>query len=122
MSWLSSGAVGNDAAVTGTTDGDGVFVESRHGVLRLVIERPERKGSLHAAGLRRMIEALEAGATDDSLRAVLLTSAGSDFCSGADWVASNAAGGQKPRPGSVQRRTALQAHRLIALLLAIQLP
>jgi 2-(1,2-epoxy-1,2-dihydrophenyl)acetyl-CoA isomerase len=52
----------------------------------------------------------------------VLASAGSDFCSGADWVASNATGGDKPRTGSIQRRTPLQAHRLIALLLEIQLP
>ena len=41
--------------------------------------------------------------------------------SGADWVASNAAG-TRPRTGSLQRRTTLQAHRLIELLIEIQLP
>jgi len=60
------------------------------------------------------------------LRVVELTSTGDDFCSGADWVATNASanGGatERPRPGSIQRRTALQAHRLVRLLLDIQLP
>ncbi len=108
-----------------TADGvaaDGVVVDGADGVLRIAIDRPSRKGSLDPAAVRRIVEALEAAATDDSLRAVLLTSTGDDFCSGADWVASNSAGGAKPRPGSVQRRTPLQAHRLIALLLEIQLP
>ncbi len=105
----------------------GVIVEPRDGVLRIVIDRPARKGSLDPDSMDRIIEALEAGSTDDSLRAVLLTSTGSDFCSGADWVARNTAGpdksaADKPRPGSVQRRTAVQAHRLLALLLEIQLP
>jgi 2-(1,2-epoxy-1,2-dihydrophenyl)acetyl-CoA isomerase len=98
-----------------------VQVESREGVLRIVIDRPARKGALDAGAVRKMVEALEAAATDDSLRAVLLTSGGEDFCSGSDWVASNAAS-EKPRPGSIQRRTPLQAHRLVQLLLEIQLP
>jgi len=102
--------------------GEGIVVTSDAGVLRIVIDRPERKGSVDPAAVRQMVEALEAAATDDTLRVVLLTGTGSDFCSGADWVASNADGGPKPRPGSIQRRTALQAHRLIALLLEIQLP
>lgn len=101
---------------------EGVAVTADDGVLRIVIDRQERKGSLDPAAVRRIVDALEAAATDDTLRVVLLTGTGADFCSGADWVASNATGGPKPRPGSVQRRTALQAHRLIALLLEIQLP
>jgi 2-(1,2-epoxy-1,2-dihydrophenyl)acetyl-CoA isomerase len=99
----------------------GVVVETDEGVLRIVIDRPARKGSLDPTAVRRIIEVLEPAATDDSLRAVLLASAGDDFCSGSDWVASNQ-GGEKPRPGSIQRRTALQAHRLVALLMEIQLP
>ncbi len=99
----------------------GVIVESEGGLLRIVIDRPERKGALDVGAVRRVVDALEAAATDDSLRAVLLTSTGADFCSGSDWVASND-GGEKPRPGSVQRRTPLQAHRLVSLLLEIQLP
>src|SRR5439155_26296948 len=71
--------------------------------------------------VRQIVGALEAAATDDALRVVLLTGSGADFCSGADWVAANAAG-TRPRTGSLQRRTALQAHRLIELLTQLQLP
>ena len=35
-------------------------------------------------------------ATDDSLRAVCIRGAGKDFCTGADWVATNS-GGERPR-------------------------
>jgi 2-(1,2-epoxy-1,2-dihydrophenyl)acetyl-CoA isomerase len=109
--------------MTGPGVEDGVVVAADGGVLRIVIDRPDRKGSLDPPAVRRVVEALEAGATDDALRVVLLTSAGDDFCSGADWVASNAwTADAKPRPGSIQRRTALQAHRLIDLLLEVQLP
>lgn len=112
-----------EAASTHQDDGreHGILVEHDDGVLRLVIDRPERKGSLDVAAVRRLVHALEAAATDDTLRAVLLTSSGDDFCTGADVVAANE-GGDKPRTGSLQRRTAVQAHRLIALLLEVQLP
>jgi 2-(1,2-epoxy-1,2-dihydrophenyl)acetyl-CoA isomerase len=102
-------------------ENDGVLVQAEDGVLRLTIDRPERKGSLDVSAVRRMVEALEAAATDDTLRVIVLSSSGDDFCTGSDWVASNATA-EKPRPGSLQRRTALQAHRLIALLLEVQLP
>ena len=100
---------------------EAVAVEAQDGLLRVVINRPDRKGSLDVAAVRRMVETLEAASTDDSLRVILLTSSGADFCSGSDWVASNTTD-RKPRPGSLQRRTPLQAHRLIALLLEVQLP
>jgi 2-(1,2-epoxy-1,2-dihydrophenyl)acetyl-CoA isomerase len=106
---------------TGNQVAEGIVVQADDGLLRIVIDRPARKGALSVAAVRRIVDALESAATDDSLRAILLTSASPDFCSGSDWVASNASG-EKPRPGSLQRRTPLQAHRLIALLLEIQLP
>jgi len=108
--------------VSPSTASDGILVDANGGLLRIVIDRPVRKGSLDPAAVRRIIETLEQAATDESLRAVLLTSAGDDFCSGADWVATNRDSDQKPRTGSIQRRTPVQAHRLIALLLEIQLP
>jgi 2-(1,2-epoxy-1,2-dihydrophenyl)acetyl-CoA isomerase len=107
--------------MTATDAPEGVAIESRDGVLRITIDRPSRKNSLDVAAVRRIVATLEAAATDDSLRVVLLTGRGADFCAGADWVASNA-GGVKPRTGSLQRRTPLQAHRLIELLTGIQLP
>jgi 2-(1,2-epoxy-1,2-dihydrophenyl)acetyl-CoA isomerase len=116
---------------------EGVEILRDGSILRIRIDRPERKGSLSPAAIARMIGALEAASTDDGLRAVLLASAGPDFCSGADWVAVNAGesgsagtgsptdgqtSGAKPRTGSIQRRLPLMAHRLIACLHEIQLP
>ena len=101
---------------------DGVLVAHDEGVLRITINRPARKGSLDPDSVRCMIEALEAASTDESLRVILLSSSGDDFCSGADWVARNRESDQKPRTGAIQRRTPVQAHRLIALLLEVQLP
>jgi len=101
---------------------DGVLVAHDDGVLRITINRPARKGSLDPDSVRSMIDTLEAASTDESLRVILLTSSGDDFCSGADWVARNRESDQKPRTGAIQRRTPVQAHRLIALLLEVQLP
>lgn len=99
----------------------GIRSEITDGLLHLVIDRPARKGAIDPVAVRAMVEVLEAAALDDTLRAVLLTSVGDDFCSGADWVKANS-GDDKPRPGNLQRRMAVQAHRLIALLTEIQLP
>jgi 2-(1,2-epoxy-1,2-dihydrophenyl)acetyl-CoA isomerase len=107
--------------VTDAGAGAGIAIESAGGVLRITLDRPSQKNSLDAAAIRRLVDTLEAAATDDALRAVLLTGRGTDFCAGADWVASNS-GGVRPRTGSLQRRTSLQAHRVIELLTELQLP
>jgi 2-(1,2-epoxy-1,2-dihydrophenyl)acetyl-CoA isomerase len=97
-----------------------------------VLDRPERKNALHPPAMARIVRALEAAAVDESLRVIVLRSSSGDFCTGADWVARNRGaesrdaenrdGGPRPRTGSIQRRTPLEAHRLIALLLEVQLP
>ncbi len=109
--------------MTGTTV-DGVAISSDDDVLQIVLDRPTRKNALDPAAIARVVDALERAATDDALRVIVISSAGADFCAGADWVATNRAGGdtERPRTGSIQRRTPLQAHRLIALLLEVQLP
>jgi len=100
---------------------EGIAIESQHGVLQITLDRTPRRNALDVSAIRRIVGALEHAATDDSLRVVVLAASGPDFCAGADWVAANA-GGTRPRAGSLQRRTALQAHRLIQLLREIQLP
>jgi 2-(1,2-epoxy-1,2-dihydrophenyl)acetyl-CoA isomerase len=92
------------------------------GVLRITLDRPSHKNSLTPVSVRAIVEALEGGAADDSLRAILLGSSGPDFCSGADIVAGNPERQERPRVGNLQRRTAVQAHRLIELITSIQLP
>jgi 2-(1,2-epoxy-1,2-dihydrophenyl)acetyl-CoA isomerase len=99
-----------------------VRISAVDGILRITLDRPSHKNSLTTASVRAIVEALEGAAADDSLRAVLLGSSGPDFCSGADLVAGNPEGGERPRVGSLQRRTALQAHRLIEMIASIQLP
>jgi 2-(1,2-epoxy-1,2-dihydrophenyl)acetyl-CoA isomerase len=101
---------------------EGVAIDATDGVLRIVLDRPELKNALDPAAVLRIVDALEQASTDESLRVVLLRSSGDDFCSGANWVATNNASDARPRTGSIQRRTPLQAHRLIELLIEVQLP
>ena len=68
-----------------------------------------------------LVAALTGAASDDSLRAVAITGAGSDFCAGADWVATNDSG-QRPRTGNLVRRIPHTANRVVELLATIQLP
>jgi 2-(1,2-epoxy-1,2-dihydrophenyl)acetyl-CoA isomerase len=102
---------------------DGVVIDAADGVLTIGLDRPERKNALDVAAVRRIVEAIEHASTDDTLRVIVLRSTGADFCAGADWVATNTTPGtERPRTGSIQRRTPLQAHRLIELLVQVQVP
>lgn len=103
--------------------GDGEVRREREGdVLRLTLDRPARRNALSAGMVAALVTALEDAAVDDTLRAVLLRGAGTDFCAGADWVAANAGNGERPRAGHLARRVPLGAHRVIQLLHDLRLP
>ncbi|MFJ6573978.1 enoyl-CoA hydratase/isomerase family protein [Streptomyces sp. NPDC091292] len=106
------------------TSAQGLDIQVDDAVLRITLDNPERRNALNDVSMAAFIAALERAATDEQLRAVLLSGAGSVFCSGFDIVGRNAArnGAAKPRTGSIQRRLPTQANRLIPLLLEIQLP
>lgn len=57
---------------------------AENGVVTVTIERPARKNAMSQAMWRAMTSLFEGLAGDPSLRAVILTGAGSDFCAGAD--------------------------------------
>jgi 2-(1,2-epoxy-1,2-dihydrophenyl)acetyl-CoA isomerase len=99
-----------------------VSFEVADGVLNVRLERPEAKNALDIAAISDITQALEGAATDDTLRVVLVSSEGEDFCSGADWLVSNRSAAPRPRTGSIQRRLPLQAHRLVELITQLQLP
>jgi 2-(1,2-epoxy-1,2-dihydrophenyl)acetyl-CoA isomerase len=103
---------------------DGLDVAVDGAVLRLALNRPERRNTLTDTSIAGLIRALERAAIDEDLRAVLLTGAGEDFCGGFDLAARNARtdAEARPRTGSIQRRLPTQANRLIPLLFELQLP
>jgi len=93
------------------------------GVLRLVLDRPQKRNALDDAMVAGLVEAIDAAGRDEDVRAVLLAGAGDHFCGGFDVVARNAdRGGRRPRVGSIQRRLPSQAHRLIPLVATVQTP
>jgi 2-(1,2-epoxy-1,2-dihydrophenyl)acetyl-CoA isomerase len=91
------------------------------GVLRLVLDRPDKRNALNDTMMAGLIEAVDAAGRDEAVRVIVLTGAGDHFCAGADIIARNEEG-RKPRAGSIQRRLPSQAHRLIPLLLTVQTP
>lgn len=108
---------------SGEGSGDGIVVARDDTVLRIRLDRPEHKNALAPDAVLRIVAELERASVDDGLRVVVIDSTGDDFCTGANWVARNAdKDAPRPRTGSIQRRTPVQAHRLVELLLEIQLP
>jgi 2-(1,2-epoxy-1,2-dihydrophenyl)acetyl-CoA isomerase len=118
---------------------DGLRVELDGAVLRLTLDRPEKHNALTSPMVAGLIDALDAAGRDEAVRAIVLSGAGDHFCAGADIVARNAgarnagagAGGgrdasaepaPRPRVGSIQRRLPSEAHRLVPLVLTVQVP
>jgi len=99
-----------------------LVVEHDGPILRLRLARPEKRNALDDDMLDGLLDAVTDGAGDDQLRAVLLSAEGDHFCGGADLISRNQPRDERPRTGSVQRRVANQAHRLIPALLSVQLP
>jgi 2-(1,2-epoxy-1,2-dihydrophenyl)acetyl-CoA isomerase len=106
-----------------SAEAEGCVTSCRDGaVLRVTLDRPSRRNSLTQAMIEMFVDILSAAATDDSLRAIHIRGAGADFCAGADWVAANSPGGQRPRTGDLVRRIPHAAHRVIELVHTIGLP
>ncbi len=101
---------------------EGIGVELEGGLLRLTLDRAEKKNALSDAMIEGLIFVLQRANNDDSVRAVLLRAEGKDFCVGADIVARNRETSVRRRAGSIQRRLPGAAHRLIPLITEVQVP
>jgi 2-(1,2-epoxy-1,2-dihydrophenyl)acetyl-CoA isomerase len=99
-----------------------VRISHEAGVLRLRLDKPDKRNALDDAMVAVLIDALERADQDEGVRAVTLTGTGGHFCAGFDYVERNTADGAKPRVGAIQRRLPAQAHRLIPLLACVQVP
>lgn len=101
---------------------DGLRAESDGGVLRITIDRPDKRNSLTDEIVATMIDCFSMAGSDEEIRAVLLGGAGEHFCSGFDIISRNSGDGARPRVGSIQRRVPELAHRLIPLMASVQAP
>jgi 2-(1,2-epoxy-1,2-dihydrophenyl)acetyl-CoA isomerase len=121
-----SGVERPDSIVSHEADSAGaqgsVTARPEGAILRITLDRPSHRNSLTHAMIQTLVDTLSEAATDGSLRAIHIRGAGEDFCAGADWVASNSAGEQRPRTGDLVRRVPHAAHRVIELVHTMQLP
>ena len=92
------------------------------GVLRLTLDRPQKRNAIDDVMMAALIEAIDTAGRDEAVRVIVLAGEGEHFCSGADIIARNAGDGKRPRAGSIQRRLPSQAHRLIPLVASVQTP
>lgn len=101
---------------------EGLVVELDGSVLRVVLDRADKRNAVSDEMVLGLTEAIDAAGRDERVRAIELRGAGDHFCGGADIVARNAPGGERPRVGSIQRRVPSLAHRLIPRILSVQVP
>jgi 2-(1,2-epoxy-1,2-dihydrophenyl)acetyl-CoA isomerase len=102
---------------------EGLRIEQDGAVLRLTLDRPEKRNALDDEVMGALIDAIDAAGRDEAVRAIVLAGVGDHFCGGADIVSRIAeADAPRPRVGSVQRRVRSTAHRLIPLVLTTQTP
>jgi 2-(1,2-epoxy-1,2-dihydrophenyl)acetyl-CoA isomerase len=102
---------------------EGLLIERDDAVVRLTLDRPERRNALTDDIVHALTEAIEAAGSDEAARVIVLTGKGDHFCSGFD-LGQRAAGAQpeRPRAGSIQRRMRYQVNRLIPTMLETQVP
>jgi methylglutaconyl-CoA hydratase len=61
-----------------------IIYQAENGVVRITLNRPDKRNALDAEMISELRETMRVSAEDASIRVVLLTGAGEDFCSGAD--------------------------------------
>jgi 2-(1,2-epoxy-1,2-dihydrophenyl)acetyl-CoA isomerase len=99
----------------------GLAVEHDGAVLRLRIDRPERRNSLTDPLVYALVDLIDAAADDEAVRVIHLTGTGDHFCSGFD-LGERTPGPDKPRVGSIQRRMNSHVNRLVPAMLSAQTP
>jgi 2-(1,2-epoxy-1,2-dihydrophenyl)acetyl-CoA isomerase len=99
----------------------GLIVEHDGPVLRLRLNRPERRNSLTDPIVYALTDIVDAAASDESVRVIHLEATGDHFCSGFD-LAERVSGPDRPRVGSIHRRMNGHVNRLIPAMLTCQTP
>ena len=100
---------------------EGLAVEHDGAVLRVRLDRPQRRNALTDDMVLALIETIEAAGSDESVRVIALSGTGDDFCSGFD-LGQRGQGDEAPRAGATQRRMRWQVNRLIPTMLETQTP
>jgi 2-(1,2-epoxy-1,2-dihydrophenyl)acetyl-CoA isomerase len=99
----------------------GLLVEHDGPVLRLTLDRPDRRNSLTDPIVLCLIDTIDAAGSDEDVRVIHLSGTGEHFCSGFD-LGERTAGPERPRVGSINRRMYWLVNRLIPTMLHTQTP
>lgn len=103
------------------TPPDGLVVERDGAVLRVRLDRPDRRNAVTDDMVLALIETIEGAGSDESVRAIALSGTGEHFCSGFD-LGLRGASDAKPRAGATQRQMRWHVNRLIPTMLETQTP
>ncbi|HZJ26112.1 MAG TPA: enoyl-CoA hydratase-related protein [Acidimicrobiia bacterium] len=102
---------------------DGLVADVDGAVLRVVIDRPERRNALTDDIVLALVDLIDTASSDDAIRVISLAGRGESFCSGFDLGGrAREPDAPRPRPGSVQRRMRWHVNRLIPAMLEAQTP
>jgi 2-(1,2-epoxy-1,2-dihydrophenyl)acetyl-CoA isomerase len=99
----------------------GLVVDHDGPVLRLRLDRPERRNSLTDPIVLALIDTIDAAGSDEAVRVIHLTGSGDHFSSGFD-LGERTPGPERPRVGSINRRMYWLVNRLIPTMLHTQTP
>ena len=100
---------------TDTRELESITVERTDGVVTITLRRPEKKNAADAAMWNELLDEFRAIAANPADRAVVLTGAGGNFCSGADLWQGDSGGGPRPHQLSAMRHitdVCLALHRI----------
>jgi 2-(1,2-epoxy-1,2-dihydrophenyl)acetyl-CoA isomerase len=100
---------------------DGLVVQIDGAVLRVRLDRPDRRNALTDEVVDALIDTIEAGGNDDTVRVIALSGTGDSFCSGFD-LGTRGKPETRPRLGATQRQLRGGINRLIPTLLETQTP
>jgi 2-(1,2-epoxy-1,2-dihydrophenyl)acetyl-CoA isomerase len=103
------------------TPPDGLVVEAGDGVLRIRLDRPDRRNAITDDMVMALIETIEAAGSDESVRVIALSATGEHFSSGFD-LGLRGRTEERPRIGSTQRQMRWHVNRLIPTMLETQTP
>ena len=100
---------------------EGLDISQDDGIVRVRLNRPERRNALTDEIVQSLIDTIEAAGSDDDARVISLCAAGDHFCSGFD-LAGRSKPDTPPRTGETQRRMRWQVNELIPAMLETQIP
>lgn len=93
--------------MSGDAAASGFVVDVRDGVALARLDRPQRRNAIDGVTCREMGDFFTKATTDRSIRAIVLTGSGRDYCSGADAVG----GQQPPSPSALDYRYLTEDYR-----------